>query len=117
MTINERLDELYGLNMMAHTRDVEKDIGNHLIALRRHIERDTAIIEIIDNIKAHYPTDIFGDWTSKDLKELHEYLKTQGRTLDSLSASYGRTYCDIIKDAIEKARDIIALEADNNNRI
>ena len=38
MTINEHLKELTELNMLAHTRENECAIGNHIIEIRKHIE-------------------------------------------------------------------------------
>ena len=42
MKINEHLQELTMLNMLAHTREHEKAIGNHLIAIRKHVEQQDA---------------------------------------------------------------------------
>jgi len=56
-----------------------------------------AVIKIIEDVKAHYSTGIFGkDWTDEELYDVHEYLKTKGKTLDSLSGHYGRHYCNLI---------------------
>ncbi len=57
----------------------------------------TAARQIVEKLKSYYPTDIFGeDWTKEELSEVHEFLKTKGKTLDSLTGFYGRHYCDLI---------------------
>jgi len=52
MDINKRLDELVGLNMLRHTRENERAIGNHLIAVREYIEKQDETIAIY---KKKYP--------------------------------------------------------------
>lgn len=44
MTVNERLDELYSLNMQKHTREDEMVIGNHIIAIRKQVKEQEAVI-------------------------------------------------------------------------
>jgi len=38
VTIDERIELLITLNMLAHTRENEMEIGNHLIAVREYIK-------------------------------------------------------------------------------
>jgi len=69
------------------------------------------IIETIEEFKKWYPEIIFGkDWSSEELKKLAELIESNtDRTLDSLSAYYGRVYAD------DLAREFkMKMSGDNN---
>ena len=46
-TVNERLDELYDLNMQKHTRENEMVIGNHIIAIRKQVKEQQEFIDAL----------------------------------------------------------------------
>jgi len=72
---------------------MNKPIGKEKIIIK---DNRKSIIRELESIKENYPISVFGKKpTKKQFHELNEWLKTKGRTIDNLSASYYRRVIDL----------------------